>query len=470
MKKIFIVLLISIIGALPVEAQIFDVAEIQHNGDPDKYINLVIMGDGYTAAEQDSFMATAQSITSYLFSISPFAEYKKYFNVYAIKVIAGESGVKHANTASDCGGYFTTVSNPINYFGTRFDGFGIHRLTIVTNNSRVVNTLNANFPNYDQVFIVGNSTQYGGSGGQYAVFSATTASREIAAHELGHSFAGLADEYYAGDQYFAEKPNMTQESDQNIIKWKNWITDDGTIEIIPYGGSGAAATWFKPTSGTCKMEQLNRPYCNVCKEGIVEKIHSLVNTIVSFTPENNTNIDVSETLVNFQLTELMQPIPNTLHIKWQLDAVVLDTNNENFQIDPASLTDGLHTLTASVVDENPLVRTDNHAALHISTVTWTINKTNLGVHTDASTSKASIRVYPNPVSNLLTFNFDLENPATIAIDIVNLDGKTVQQLAQKKSDSGQFEEQLSVENLASGTYIAVMKIDGVPYSKAFVKE
>ena len=194
MKKKYALLLLLFLG-LTNYAQVFEVVPIQNSGDPNKYINLVIMGDGYTVDQQDDFLLTATNISNYLFTISPWSEYKNYVNVYAIKVIANESGVKHANTASDCDDYFTAVSNPINYFGTRFDGFGIHRLTIITNASRVANVLAANFPNYDQVFIVGNSTEYGGSGGTYAVFSANASSSEVAAHEIGHSFAGLADEY-----------------------------------------------------------------------------------------------------------------------------------------------------------------------------------------------------------------------------------------------------------------------------------
>ncbi|WP_309642148.1 M64 family metallopeptidase [Flavobacterium sp.] len=283
MKKKYTLLLFFMLGWQIINAQVFDVATIQSSGDPNKFINLVIMGDGYTDTEQDAFLDTASNISNYLFSISPWSQYKNYFNVYAIKVISPESGVKHANTASDCSGYFTAISNPTNYFGTRYDGYGIHRLTIVTNTTRITNVLAANFPNYDQVFIVGNSPEYGGSGGAYAVFSANAASNEIAAHEIGHSFAGLADEYYAGDQYFAEKINMTQQSDPLLIKWKNWVGTNG-IGIQNYCCGGNSNLWFKPTSNSCKMEQLNLPYCSVCKEGIIEKIHSLVNPIVSYTP------------------------------------------------------------------------------------------------------------------------------------------------------------------------------------------
>lgn len=467
MKKDYFILLLILFICHFSKAQIFDVEQIKSSGDPNKCLNLVIMGDGYTANQQDAFMTTATTISNYLFSISPWSEYKNYFNVYAIKVISTESGVKHANTASDCS--FTAVSNPVNYFGTKFDGFGIHRLTVVGNASRVANVLAANFPNYDQVFIVGNSPEYGGSGGAYAVFSAHAASSEIAAHEIGHSFAGLADEYYAGDQYFAEKINMTQESDETLIKWRNWLTPPNSVGIVSYCCGGNSSLWNKPTSNSCKMEQLNLPYCSVCKEGIIEKIHSLVNPILSYSPENTATINTSENLIDFQLTELMRPVPNTLHIKWQLDATISDTNSENFQVNPTTLTQGIHTLTASVFDEATLLRVDNHATVHVSTVTWTINKSNLGIQTNAISTKIAYTLYPNPTNDFLNLAFDLDQPANISIDIVTLDGKIVQQLAEKKMASGKFEENLAIENLALATYIAVVKINGVAYNQTFVK-
>jgi len=470
MKKKYALLLLFFLGWTTNDAQVFEVVPIQNSGDPNKYINLVIMGDGYTVDQQDDFLLTATNISNYLFTISPWSEYKNYVNVYAIKVIANESGVKHANTASDCDDYFTAVSNPINYFGTRFDGFGIHRLTIITNASRVANVLAANFPNYDQVFIVGNSTQYGGSGGTYAVFSANASSSEVAAHEIGHSFAGLADEYYAGDQYFAEKINMTQQSDPTLVKWNNWIGTGNGIGIQSYCCGGNSSSWFKPTSNSCKMELLNRPYCSVCKEGIIEKIHALVNPIVSFSPANDTEINASETLIDFQLTELMRPIPNTLHIKWQLDTTISDTNSETFQVNPTALSDGLHTLTASVVDETTLLRVDDHATVHISTVTWTINKSNLGIHTSATNSKIAYTIYPNPSQDFINVAFDLEKNSNVTIDLVAADGKIIQQIPAKMVGAGASENSINISGIETATYFIVVTIDGVKHTTTMIKK
>ncbi|MBS7787438.1 T9SS type A sorting domain-containing protein [Flavobacterium sp. CYK-55] len=466
--KIHYTLLALFLG-ISIQSQTFEVVPILDNGNPDKHLNLVIMGDGYTDVQQDDFINTAQNISNYLFSISPWSTYKNYFNVFAIKVIATQTGVKHANTASDCADYFTEVSNPTNYFGTKFDGYGIHRLTIVTSNVKVANVLSANFPNYDLVFIVGNSNEYGGSGGSYAVFTADEASSEIAAHEIGHTFGRLADEYYAGDQYFQEKVNMTQQTDPNLVKWKNWLTEETNIGIDPYCCGGNSALWYKPVTNQCKMEQLNLPYCDVCKEGIVERIHALISPIESYAPNNATVINVNSDPVDFALTSLIRPIPNTLQIQWQLDGNFL-SSNENYTLNPTTLSDGDHILTATVTDQTTLVRTDNHPTIHFNTVAWNLNKSNLGIHAQPHENTIALKMYPNPVTNVVNFELDLLTSAKVSIDLTDVTGKIVRQISERTASAGVSEILIDMNGLTAGVYVAELKIDGAAYPQKIVKQ
>ncbi len=467
MKNCYFLLILLL--SISLQAQTFEVVPILDNGNPDKHLNLVIMGDGYTDVEQDAFVNTAQNISNYLFSISPWSAYKNYFNVFAIKVISTQSGVKHANTASDCSGYFTEVSNPTNYFGTKFDGFGIHRLTIVTSNVKVANVLSANFPNYDLVFIVGNSNQYGGSGGSYAVFTADEASSEIAAHEIGHTFGRLADEYYAGDQYFQEKVNMTQQTDPNLVKWKNWLTEETNIGIDPYCCGGNSSLWFKPVSGECKMEQLNLPYCDVCKEGIVERIHTLVNPIETYAPDNATVLNVNTEPIEFALTSLIRPIPNTLEVQWQLDGNMV-TTAENYSLNPTDLSDGNHVLSVGVTDNTSLVRTDNHATVHINTVTWNLLKSNLGLQSEAHENSIALKMYPNPVTEMIHLQLDLQVSAKVSIDLTDVTGKIVRQISEQTASAGVSEISIDINGLTAGVYVAQLKIDGAAYPQKIVKQ
>src|SRR5687767_4126792 len=102
MKKIILLILIQLIALNNVNSQILQVDTLQYKGDINVYINLVIMGDGYTIAEQNDFISDATDLSNYLFTQSPWLNYLNYFNVFAIRVISAQSGTTHPNTASDC--------------------------------------------------------------------------------------------------------------------------------------------------------------------------------------------------------------------------------------------------------------------------------------------------------------------------------------------------------------------------------
>jgi len=468
MKKNYFTILFFFFGFFASNAQLFDVDTIQYKGNSDKFINIVIMGDGYTEQQQSAFMTKATAFTTSLFNVAPWSNYKNYFNVFAIKVISNESGTKHPNTAADCGSSLP-ISNPDTYFGCTFDAQNIHRLVVVQSQSRVMSVLAANVPNYDQAIILANSSHYGGSGGAFAVSTTNAQGYEITAHELGHSFANLGDEYYAGDAYFMERPNMTRENNPSVVKWKNWLTSGSSIGIHNYCCGGNTGLWYKPTTNACKMEVLNAAYCSVCKESIIEKIHSLVNPIVAYSPEN-LNLTSTQTAMAFNLIELAKPVPNTLEIKWQLNSNVLPDNGEIFSLDPGILDVGTHTLSATVTDQTASVRTTSHADIHFSTVTWTIEKTALGLQAVAKDIQLSYALYPNPAVENFTLALELSKAADLSVSILSLDGKILRQFPEKKVPDGKYEQVINAADLANGAYLIALKVDGTTYTKTLVKQ
>ncbi|WP_309610142.1 M64 family metallopeptidase [Flavobacterium sp.] len=469
MRKTIIIIIIQLISLNTIKSQVFDIHNIQIKGDQNKYINIAVLGDGYTINEQQSFVDKATILIDDLFSQEPWSNYKNYFNIFAIKVISNESGIKHPNISPDCAGSMVPTSNPNNFFGTSFDYYGIHRLVVPTDSQKITSVLASNLPDYDIVIVIANTSFYGGSGGSYATVTTYPTAKEILIHELGHSAGSLADEYYAGDMYNAERANMTQQSNPNLIKWKNWL-NNSPIAIIPHGTSGVSSTWFKPTTNACKMEIFDVPFCNVCKENIIENFHLKVNPIVNYTPANNTTINSSNQFINFNLTELMKPIPNTLNIKWQLDSNIFNTNLETYQINQTSLTNGTHTLTATVVDETPFVKTNNHSTIHYNTVTWTIQKNNLGISTVAESNQIGISIYPNPSIDKLNVEVNLEKSSNFSLELVDLNGKIIQTIENKGVLEGKNISSFDVSKLSKGNYIIALKINGANYSKIFVKQ
>jgi IgA peptidase M64/peptidase M64-like protein len=210
-------------GALDVERATMPVPAqpiaIRHNGDPAGKVDLLLLGDGYTAAQMDKFQADARRLSDRLFGVSPFKERASDFNVWALAVPVPESGISRPSTGLHHAG--TT--------GARYDIFGSERY-ILTLDNRAFRDLAQHAP-YEFVEIMVNGDTYGG-GGIFGQFSTVAADNDWAdyvfVHEFGHHFAGLADEYYTSDVAYAApdahrvepwEPNVTALLDPARLKW-----------------------------------------------------------------------------------------------------------------------------------------------------------------------------------------------------------------------------------------------------------
>lgn len=268
--------------------QDFNERKLLDSGKPDsESIVVTIMGDGFTASQQDDFIdAASDAVDKMLGNPSkniegcyPFNLFRDYFTVYAIEVISNESGVsRDANTNNG-----VIVDN---YFGSSFyygrDSSTIERALVITNYNRAEQLEK---PNSAMTAIICNSTRWGGTGGQFAVLSCAQNYETIMFHEFGHSFGGLADEYYyPSDGVFRgrEAPNMTRESDDTSIKWGELIGVDN-VGIYPFSEGvnksdpnfdSNADLWFKPHKN-CKMQYSNREFCPVCSDELIRKMMSI---------------------------------------------------------------------------------------------------------------------------------------------------------------------------------------------------
>lgn len=198
------------------------VVAIHESGDPGEKVDLLLMGDGYTADEHDAFLTKARELTDILFATSPFRERRDDFNVWAIAPAAARSGVSRPSTG-------TYRDSPI---GATYDAFRSERY-ILTFDNKSMRRIASSAP-YDFIEILTNTEIYGG-GGIYGLFSTAAANSEWApylfVHEFGHHFAGLADEYYTSSVAYeapAEitepyEPNVTALLDPDNLKWKHHV-------------------------------------------------------------------------------------------------------------------------------------------------------------------------------------------------------------------------------------------------------
>ncbi|MEE9363985.1 MAG: M64 family metallopeptidase [Cellulophaga sp.] len=463
MKKIGF-LFVFIFQSLLVSSQTFKVDTIQYNGSSDKRINIVVLSDGYQSSEFDKFIEDTQKVINDFFSDAPYKEYRNYFNVFAIKVPSNESGASHPGTATDV----TEPAHPIkevdNYFGSTFDSFNIHRLLVTSKGSKAIAVLAANFPVYDQVLILVNTTYYGGSGGRFAIASTNEQSSELVAHEIGHSFPNLIDEYYAGDVFAREGINMTKETNPSLVKWKNWYGDND-VGIYQHCCDGDANSWYRPHQN-CKMRFLGSPFCSICIEGTIEKIHVLTTPIDSYSPENNTLSDASFP-IEFKLN-LLTPEPNTLKIKWLLNTVELDKKQSGISINANEMITGANTVTAIIQDTTALLRKDNHGINHVYSVSWTVEKKTSGTTVSGIDKIESVinyvrfQMYPNPTEDIVNVKFSSNKEETLKIEIFNLVGEKLQTVVPNNDyitsiDLSRFPQGVYILNFTRNNVIVASK-------------
>ncbi|MGB0862954.1 MAG: M64 family metallopeptidase [Saprospiraceae bacterium] len=435
-----------------VNAQTYPVTAIINNGPDAKRVNYVVLGDGYKSNELTTYISDVTNISNSLFNASPFKEYKNFFNVYAIEVPSNESGADHPATASDVVEPIFPAASVDNAFGSTFDAFNIHRLLVPMDNQAIISVLSNNFPSYDQVMVMVNSSHYGGSGGWLATSSTAASASEIAIHELGHSFAGLADEYWAGDVYAAEKPNMTATSDPNAVKWKDWVGTN-SVGVFPHGASGNQANWHRPHQN-CKMRYLGVDYCSVCSEAIIDKIYSLVTPIEASLPLNS-NVIYNGSPLDFGLT-LVYPSPNTLTIEWELNGTVIGSS-EQLTISESQLTLSNNTLVARVTDNTTMSKSYAPANGYVFTKSWNIQNptlTNVGeVIASDEITKFYYKAFPNPVQDNLTVQYFYNGKTTDAnLSILSVDGKLLKE-KMVNLVNGDNNFQVEMSEFSEGIYI-----------------
>lgn len=191
------------------------------NGDPHTHADIAIIAEGYAAGDEKKFRDDLQRFTDTFFKQDPCMAYKDRFNVYGVFKPGAESGVDEPTH----GQFRKSV------VGCTFNSMGSERY-ILTEENRELRDIARHVP-YDALYIMVNSHRYGGGGiyNFYCTFTTDSQwSEYLMVHEFGHSFFGLADEYYTSSTAYEDfypagyepaEPNITAALDPENIKWKH---------------------------------------------------------------------------------------------------------------------------------------------------------------------------------------------------------------------------------------------------------
>jgi hypothetical protein len=202
---------------------------VERHGDPKDKVDILLLGDGYTAAQcETKFRRDTRRMADVFFSVEPYKAHRKDFNIWGLCPPSPQAGISRPSTG-------VHIATPV---GATYDVFGSERY-VLTMDNRAFRTIAANAP-YEFVEILANSNTYGG-GGLYNIYATVAVDNEWAnyvfIHEFGHHFAALADEYYTSPVAYQApakivepwEPNVTALLDRNSLKWKDLATPGAPI-------------------------------------------------------------------------------------------------------------------------------------------------------------------------------------------------------------------------------------------------
>lgn len=249
-----------------------------HNDSPEKCIDVAILAEGYTLQEMQTFYEDADIACKSIFDHEPFKSMKKRFNVVAVASPSTDSGVSVPRLNE----WKHTA------FGSHFSTFYSDRY-LTTSRVKAIHDALAGIP-YEHIIILANTEEYGG-GGIYNSYTLTTAHhpmfRPVVVHEFGHSFGGLADEYFYDNDVMTDTyPLDIEPWEQNIstqvdfaAKWKDMLSENTPVptpaevsENYPIGvyeGGGYSAKGIFRPAENCRMRTNEYPaFCPVCQRAL----------------------------------------------------------------------------------------------------------------------------------------------------------------------------------------------------------
>ena len=195
------------------------------NGNSNVKADIAIIGEGYTADEDQKFQDDLKRFTEIFFRADPCRSSKDKFNIRGVLKPSHDRGFDEPRAGID-------KETAVN---ATFNSMGSERY-LLTEDNKSLRDIAGHVP-YDALYIMVNHSRYGGGGiyNFYCVYTSDNINSDyLMVHEFGHSFFGLADEYYTSstaynDFYSADyepaEPNITALNDPENIKWKHLLSD-----------------------------------------------------------------------------------------------------------------------------------------------------------------------------------------------------------------------------------------------------
>jgi len=275
---------------------------LRRAGSPGTKRNIVVLGDGFTAADQATYNQWVDTtLIKGVFGHDYYSEDASAYNIFRINLESVDSGVsvrtydeKGTVDPSDDTIASETIRNTA--LGMIFNGSWSHCwLEYGTNTEALLQAaINKWAPDANEILVVLNNPNYGGCGGGGRAHVPMGVDWTVIAHEFGHGIGGFADEYSVAGAYTGGEQswiNLTTLTDRATTKWHQFVNPTtplptGVGSAANYNQGTRPATWssnfdcglfegggtmntgiYRPVEN-CRMNGNTPEYCPVCYTSI----------------------------------------------------------------------------------------------------------------------------------------------------------------------------------------------------------
>lgn len=316
------------------------ITALVESGAAHERLSLVIMGDGYQSNELGQFAADADRMVAELKSAKPWSDMMPLVNIYRIDAASSQSGADNPAAGESVD----------TYFNSSFWTNNIERLLAIdaqgAGRARALADSFLGPDGWDRIIVIVNTPKYGGSGGEFVVTSAHVDAGKIMLHELGHSFAGLADEY-GGDGsargYWASHANV--DVDGVNPKWAAWLTpgvplptmlqpglksEEALSNVVGAfeGASHYDSGIYRPAH-RCMMRDLGADFCPVCREAHHRALASNVQLVRAVKPTKAKPLKVSKKKSALLEVRAMPLFEESLSYRWSVCGTVVSSERNS---------------------------------------------------------------------------------------------------------------------------------------------
>ncbi|MFA7402054.1 MAG: M64 family metallopeptidase [Bacteroidales bacterium] len=256
-----------------------EVMDLHIGGNYNKAYDLVIVPEGYAMHDSAKLRKDVIRCKNAIMECTPFKESATKINIRAVVSYSEESGISQETKGKEV----KTI------LGSAFYSLDLERYLMLDHVWQLHNVC-ANAP-YDNIIILCNTKKYGGGGiyNWYATVSDNKHFNYVSVHELGHSIAGLADEYYTSEVTVQDfYPKGSEPKEPNITslvnfesKWKSMlasdtpiptpVTDENKDVLGVYEGAGYCAEGLYRPWISCTMKDIvYNKFCPVCQKALIE--------------------------------------------------------------------------------------------------------------------------------------------------------------------------------------------------------